>query len=138
MSILTLHVQRRDYPRWLTDSMARLAGRVGWIVCIDPPPYTNPFPQLFVSAVGGRRRRGGRTRPGRRGCGAYGALRRLDRIYAECFGTPTSRAWRGPTTVAHGFYVRQGPLSCRWAQAAGPCWSVGWPGGTADRAHPVG
>jgi len=56
MSILALHVQRRDYPNWLKDSMQRLAGRVRWIVCIDPPAQNNPFPQQKMACrlwVGG-------------------------------------------------------------------------------------
>ena len=45
---ITLHTQLRNYHRWLIESLARLAGRVEYIVCIDPPMDTNPFPHQRV------------------------------------------------------------------------------------------
>ena len=45
---ITLHVQLRGYPHWLTESLARLAGRVEYVVCIDPPMDRSPFPAQRV------------------------------------------------------------------------------------------
>ncbi len=41
---ITLHVQLDGYPRWMMESMARLAGRVEYVLCINPPMDRSPFP----------------------------------------------------------------------------------------------
>jgi len=71
---ITLHIQRRDYPRWLTDSMARLAGRVEYVVCIDPPMESNPFSAQRVLAriwTGGDANEQALIDRGREGAEAY-------------------------------------------------------------------
>jgi hypothetical protein len=142
MSILTLHVQRRDYPRWLTDSMARLAGRVGWIVCIDPPPDRNPFPHQKMAArlwIGGDDVEAGYIRRGAEGASAYYDRIRADldqRRYVECFLGPNEPGvtWPDDRKRLAEFYVRlAGHYHADGRKLAGPCWSVGWPGGTADQ-----
>lgn len=141
MSILTLHVQRRDYPRWLTDSMARLAGRVGWIVCIDPPPDRNPFPHQKMAArlwIGGDDVEKGYIDRGAAGASAYYERIRPDldqRRYAEVVFGPNEPgvAWPDDRKRLVEFYVRlAGHFHTDGRKLGGPCWSVGWPGGTAD------
>jgi hypothetical protein len=141
MTVLTVHVQRRDYPRWLSDSMARLAGRVGWIVAIDPPPHVNPFPQqkmacrLWIGGDGAEAEYIAR--------GAAGATAYYERIRPDLDQRRYVAAFLGPNEPGVGsldarkrlteFYVRlAGHYHADGRKLGGPCWSVGWPGGTAD------
>ena len=73
---ITLHVQDNHYPRWLTESMARLGPRCEYIVCIDPPMGESPFPAQRVLArlwIGGDAREQEYVDQGRRGAELYWA-----------------------------------------------------------------
>lgn len=144
MTILTVHIQKREYPRWLTDSMARLAGRVGWVVCIDPPPHANPFPQQKMACrlwIGGDDVEAGYIRRGAEGASAYYDRIRADldqRRYVECFLGPNEPGvtWPDDRKRLTEFYVRlAGHYHADGRKLGGPCWSVGWPGGSADAEH---
>lgn len=142
MTVLTLHIQRRDYPGWLRDSMARLAGRVGWVVAIDPPPYVNPFPQQKMACrlwIGGDAVEKQYIDQGARGATAYYERIRADldqRRYVEAFLGPNEPnvATAAARSRLTEFYVRlAGHYHADGRKLAGPVWSVGWPGGTADQ-----